>query len=450
MVVATARSRLWDSTTWAELGSFDADTRRVNSVAFTHDGARCVSGGASRSLRAWDIAAGRKARLFAGVRDEVGCVAISADDSLLLAGMNNGDMALWNLATGQGLHSWPAAHYNGVSGLAFALKVNTQVVVSAGDDSLKLWDFSREASYRSLGRAAAKAREDLQENLHDGPALAALAQWYQLQGVWDWAAEVLERARDQGEAVACLSLARCYWQGNRLQEADQAMELAAKRREAPDYYLRLCRQAIASQATRGKTNSNIAPATPVGAIVLQPGPADGKDIWTTSVFSMAPGGDTPGGGKHDSTLQVGGWGDLYYSLLQFNLTGCPTNAASAEVHLYCFGLAGGGLAMYLDRITQAWDWKTSGTGRDHDRLWWADRPFSEQWRLDPLPTPTPGQWYVVDITDLYNAWQSGECLNCGIKLRPVDHHNKVFNRFYSANYMEDPALRPKLVITPMN
>jgi hypothetical protein len=40
-----------------------------------------------------------------------------------------------------------------------------------------------------------------------------------------------------------------------------------------------------------------------------------QDIWTTSVYSYAPGGAGPGGGLADDVLKVGGWGDLYYSLL---------------------------------------------------------------------------------------------------------------------------------------
>ena len=439
--------RLWDATTWKEIRSFEGDELSVHSVAFTHDGARFVSGGTAQHFRAREIATGRDIRFFPGARDDVDCVATSADGSLLMGGMSNGDIALWNLATGKLLHSWQGVHLTGISGLAFA--PNAQMAVSAAEDILiKVWDFGRAASYRDLDLAAGRAREVLQDHPQDPSALVSLGQWYQLREVWGWAAEVLQRARSQGGAVEYLSLARCYWQGHRLEEAGQAMELAAKRGEAPDYYLRLCRQAIDSQIIRGKAKSRLAPTMPADAIVLQPGPADEKDIYTTSVFSNAPGGDTPGGGNNGPCLRVGGWADLYYTLLQFNLTGCPTNAASAALHLYCFQADGGGITMYLDRITQAWDWKTSGTGRDRERLWWADKPACSQWRNDPLPPPIEGQWYVVDLTDLYQAWQSGSWPNYGIQLRCLPHSNKKFNQFHSANYTNDPSLRPKLVIMP--
>ena len=186
-------------------------------------------------------------------------------------------------------------------------------------------------------------------------------------------------------------------------------------------------------------------------VVVQPGPDTGKDIWTTSVFSYANcSGPGPGGGLYDTELRTGGWGDLYYSLLQFDLSGLPPHAKSAVLYLYCYSLDnnGTGTPMYLDRITQFWwDWQTSGSGCDHDRLWWADRPPTVQWTTTTLPTPVAGQWYTVNITDLYNAWQGGQYPNYGLQLRPVQTAD-TFNFFYTSRYIVDPTLRPKLVVQP--
>ena len=96
--------------------------------------------------------------------------------------------------------------------------------------------------------------------------------------------------------------------------------------------------------------------------------------------------------------------------------------------------------MYLDRVTQAWDWRTSGTGRDRLRLWWADRPPTAQWLAAEIATPTVGQWYAVDITNLYNAWKNGTYPNCGLQLRPKLNSNNNFNEFYSADLAAKPEL----------
>jgi len=184
-------------------------------------------------------------------------------------------------------------------------------------------------------------------------------------------------------------------------------------------------------------------------IVVQPGPGEGKDIWTTSVFSYAPGAGGPGGGLDNDELVVGGWGDLYYTLLQFNLTGMPAQASSARLEVFAFTQRGSGTtAMQLDRITAFWDWRIQGTGADRERLWWADRPSAIQCIAGTLPPCTIGQWYSIDITGLYNGWQSGTFANYGVQLRPVPGGDNTWCEFYSSDYSGDPSLRPRLVVAP--
>jgi hypothetical protein len=177
-----------------------------------------------------------------------------------------------------------------------------------------------------------------------------------------------------------------------------------------------------------------------------------KDIWTTSLYSFAdedgiPQNEDnfPGGGLDDHRLRVGGWGDTYLSLIQFNLDGLPAEASSAVVELYMFSTAGGiPTTMYLDRILEDWDWTIQGTGRDNERLWWADRPSVVRVRSS-LPAPSVGQWYQVDITDIYNSWKRGDYPNFGIQLGPESTSNR-WNEFYSSDYADDPTLRPRLVV----
>ena len=184
---------------------------------------------------------------------------------------------------------------------------------------------------------------------------------------------------------------------------------------------------------------------PAGPVVLQPGPSDSHDIWTTSTYSYAPSGGGPGGGLADGVLKVGGWGDLYYSLLQFNLTGLPTAASSAQLVLYDINANDASTTgLYLERVTSAWDWTTSGTGSDHNRLWWADRPATVQVGTSPLPAPAIGSFYTIDITSLYNAWQSGAVANYGVELQPVGNNNN-FDIFASSR-ADIVSQRPSLII----
>jgi hypothetical protein len=175
---------------------------------------------------------------------------------------------------------------------------------------------------------------------------------------------------------------------------------------------------------------SVAPATQ--AVVRQLGPTTGMDIWTTSVYSYAPGGGGPGGGLRNEELVVGGWGDNYFALIQFKLDGLPTKVASASLELFCFKSKGTGtVGMLLDRIVEPWDWTANGTGPDRERLWWSDRPKTTQWRSGVLPPCTIGTWYKIDITDLYGAWVNGSIPNYGVQLRPLRNDNR-WNEFYSS------------------
>lgn len=177
-------------------------------------------------------------------------------------------------------------------------------------------------------------------------------------------------------------------------------------------------------------------------IILSPESA--RDIWTTSRYSYDGVNSSPGGGLDNDFLVVGGWGDFYYSFLRFGLADLPTNVVSARLELYSTKQRGvRNTPMLLDRVTQSWNWWLQGTGRDRERLWWADRPASTQ--IASLPSPTENAWYSIDITDLYRQWQNGTFPNYGIQLRPVTISN-TWNEFYSSDY-ENPAFLPRLVLT---
>ena len=177
-------------------------------------------------------------------------------------------------------------------------------------------------------------------------------------------------------------------------------------------------------------------------VVLNPSNAD--DIWTTSVYSYGPHGGGPGGGLNDQGLRVGGWGDLYYALIRFSLEGLPKTVMAATLKLYSLPNQHneGPCPLFLDRILGPWDWRANGTGVDRERLWWADRPEVHEVESD-LPAPEPGDWYSIDITDIYNSWQQGDYENYGLQLRPSRNDNRG-SIFVSSEGM--PNLRPRLIL----
>jgi hypothetical protein len=140
------------------------------------------------------------------------------------------------------------------------------------------------------------------------------------------------------------------------------------------------------------------------------------------------------GGSENDTLQIGGWGDQYYSMFKFNTSSLPTTATKATLRFYKYSEPGNFSQIYLDRVTSPWTVATR----------WSNQPTSVN--ITTLPQPAGyNTWYEIDITGLYNGWQNGSYPNYGIMLRPTTWGNNVHNAFYSAEYT-DTTLRPQLVL----
>lgn len=184
----------------------------------------------------------------------------------------------------------------------------------------------------------------------------------------------------------------------------------------------------------GQLSPPTARSHPDGARVLTLNTANASDIWSTSIYSYAPGGGGPGGGLANEHLRVGGWGDEYVSLIAFEL---PSGRCARRAQLRLFSLPDEGepTPMQLYPITREWGWAPA------DRLWWRNLPPTETAALS-LEPPTTGSWLSIDISDLYREWCTGARPNFGLMLRPVrtDHR---FNRFAStraANANQRPRL----------
>ena len=71
--------KLWDAATGQLLRTFEGHADVVNSVAFSPDGTRVLSGSDDKTLKLWDAATGQLLRTFEGHTDEVTSVAFSPD-----------------------------------------------------------------------------------------------------------------------------------------------------------------------------------------------------------------------------------------------------------------------------------------------------------------------------------------------------------------------------------
>jgi WD40 repeat protein len=80
------------------LRTFTGHTSLVNSVAFSRDGARALSGSYDETLKLWDVASGRELRTFSGHTGGVYSVAFSPDGARTLSGSGDSTLKLWDLS----------------------------------------------------------------------------------------------------------------------------------------------------------------------------------------------------------------------------------------------------------------------------------------------------------------------------------------------------------------
>jgi hypothetical protein len=165
-----------------------------------------------------------------------------------------------------------------------------------------------------------------------------------------------------------------------------------------------------------------------------------KDIWTTSVYSFAPGGGGPGGGLENDELRIGGWADWYVALIQFDVPKLRARPRFAGLALYSKESEGVSVPLEVDRIIQRWDYKKG------DRLWWKDRPGSRAITTEPLPAPKKEQWYLIDLTMVVQEWLDGKAENYGIQIRPVRNFGSFV--FFVSSRADDKTRIPRLVACP--
>ena len=158
------------------------------------------------------------------------------------------------------------------------------------------------------------------------------------------------------------------------------------------------------------------------------------DVWTTSVYSYSGAGGGPGGGKDDAELRVGGWGDLYVSLIRFPAD--KTTASRILLELYNSSGAQHPTPMTVNAIDQDWHFPRG------ERLWWSDKPSWSSIGIDVVTVPNEG-WVRIDVTDWYRSVSTGQRANFGLALVPVSNDNR--HDHFASSDSPDSSKRPRLV-----
>ncbi|MCJ1329364.1 hypothetical protein MMC10_006043, partial [Thelotrema lepadinum] len=111
---------VWDAATGSLLQTLEGHSDWVNSVAFSHDGQRIVSGSGDKTVKVWDAATGSLLQTLEGHSDSVYSVAFSHDGQKIVSGSYDKTVKVWDAATGSLLQTLEG-HSDAVKSIATSL-----------------------------------------------------------------------------------------------------------------------------------------------------------------------------------------------------------------------------------------------------------------------------------------------------------------------------------------
>jgi WD40 repeat protein/GTPase SAR1 family protein len=111
---------------------------RIRAYAFSPDGKHALTGGDDKTVRLWDMEAGRCLRVLEGHTDYVRSVAWSSDQRHALSGAHDNSVRLWDVETGHCLRVLEG-HTDYVRSLAWSTD-QRHFLSGAHDNTVRLWD----------------------------------------------------------------------------------------------------------------------------------------------------------------------------------------------------------------------------------------------------------------------------------------------------------------------
>ncbi len=130
-------ARIWDAGTGQQLALLRHD-QGVESVAFTPDGTKVISGSAEGTIRIWDAESARDPSVLKGHSNWVRSLAISRDGQRLASASGDRSGIVWDLAAGTQVERL-VGHTGLLDRIAFS-NDGKRLVTGSRDQTLRVWD----------------------------------------------------------------------------------------------------------------------------------------------------------------------------------------------------------------------------------------------------------------------------------------------------------------------
>ena len=114
------------------------NTDSVNSVVFTEDGKKVVSGSDDTTLKVWSLEGWMLERTLTGHRGRVNSVTLTGDSKRIVSGSNDETLKVWNFETGE-LERTLEGHSNRVMSVVLT-EDGKRAVSGSYDRTLKVWN----------------------------------------------------------------------------------------------------------------------------------------------------------------------------------------------------------------------------------------------------------------------------------------------------------------------
>ena len=133
--------RIWDVKTGLQIGKpLTGHASFVNSVSFSPDGTKIVSGSDDETIRIWDTKTGTQ--IGEPLTEHTSCVnsvSFSPDGTKIASGSNDKTIRIWDVKTGLQIGKPLTGHTSRVTSVSFSPD-GTKIVSGSDDGSIRIWD----------------------------------------------------------------------------------------------------------------------------------------------------------------------------------------------------------------------------------------------------------------------------------------------------------------------